>query len=125
MFLRSDDGFLRMSLDDLLSTPLLHLVSGLDGVVRQFTSRCGSPTDISGYTEWVSASDPQVSLGWSWRLDMYADGCCRLTRVGLPYSNVMLVDEKCRDYEWGRSLELLATIVDAMPWRDKTIQALS
>lgn len=125
MALLSDDGFLRISLDDLLSTTMHHLASGIDESPCAVAACCGSATEISGYTEWVSASSPRVSLGWVWRIDVCLTGRCSISRVGLPFSNVMLIDDRNHDYGWSRNLEVLATVVDAMPWREEAMRALS
>lgn len=125
MELLADDGFLRMTLDDLLSITMQHLASGLDESPNAIALRCGSTTEITGYTEWVSASSPRISLGWVWRIDVCLTGHCSISRVGMPFSNVMLIDERKHDYGWSRNLEVLATVVDAMPWGEEAMQALS
>lgn len=119
----ASDGFLRLPLDTILSTPLIHVVSGLDDNEAFHQETCGRPTLISGYTEWVSVSAPTVSLGWDWRIEAKS-GEVRCVRVGLPRSNVMLVDEARHDYGWTRNLEILATIVDAIPWTEETRRAV-
>ncbi|HEX5357100.1 MAG TPA: DUF4902 domain-containing protein [Aquabacterium sp.] len=116
-----EDGFVRLSLDEMLSMRLQHLLCGIDGDV---TTRCGTVTSISGYTEWVGITDPQVSLGWDWRLETI-NGVVRYVRVGLPRSNVMLIDERHLDYGWQRNFQTLATVVDALQWRDKVTHLIS
>jgi hypothetical protein len=113
--LTSDDGFIRLTLDAVLSVPFKHLVSGLDD--DPDASPCGTCTTISGYTEWVSDSQPKITVGWDWVLDP-ADGALRWRRVGLPRSNLLLVDTARNDYAWDRNLVVLATVVDAIPWQD-------
>jgi len=44
--------------------------------------------------------------------------------MGLPRSNVMLVDAAGYDAGWERNLELLATVVDALPWRELIPEAV-
>ncbi len=117
------DGFLRIALSDLLSVNLTHLVSGLNVVSGM--QQCGTVSSITGYTEWVGETpEATISLGWDWRLEPDACGDVNCVRVGLPYSNVMLVDAANRDYGWNRNLEILATVVDAMPWADQTQRAI-
>lgn len=119
------DGFLRIALDDLLSVNLTHLVSGLDEDYSAEIHQCGTVTSIMGYTEWVGqAPDATISLGWDWRIKQHQLGGVTCARVGLPRSNVMLVDAKNRDYGWNRNLEALATVIDAMPWSDQTKRAI-
>lgn len=117
------DGFLRMPLDAVLSTRLVHVISALDDDCKD-GMLCGQQTLITGYTEWASLSAPRVSLGWDWQIDArYGD--IRCARIGLPRSNVMLVDSESNDYGWIKNLEVLATVVDAIAWADQTRQALS
>lgn len=122
---RFRDGFFRIALDDLLSVNLTHLVSGLDEDDPAETHHCGTATSIMGYTEWIGeAPGAAISLGWDWRLEQHQLGGVTCVRVGLPRSNVMLVDAKNRDYGWNRNLEALATVVDAMPWSNQTKWAI-
>ncbi len=119
------DGFLRIALEDLLAVRLVHLVSGLDEDDPRQVRRCGTITSIMGYTEWVSEGMAEpVSLGWDWRLDQLQTGETNCMRIGLPRSNVMLIDSAKRDYGWDRNLQVLASIVDAIPWADETRSAI-
>jgi len=118
------DGFLRLPLETILSTPLIHVVSALDDDDHVDPPECGHQTSITGYTEWASVSDPRVSLGWDWRLDA-EHGHVTCVRVGLPRSNVMLIDAAERDYGWDKNLAILATVVDAIPWVEPTCRAVN
>jgi len=113
-----------MTLVDLLSLTLTHLVSGLDNPNSLHDLHHEPITSITGHTEWVVAQ-PEVSIGWCWRLEPAP--CNRITavRVGLPMCNVMLVDALSkRDYGWSRNDHALATVVDSMPWAEQTLLAL-
>lgn len=117
----SPDGLLRLSIDELLSLPIHHLMSAVDtDLAPSPGAACGSQTTISGYTEWVSASCPVVSIGWDWHICLWATQrpftWCRL---GQPRSNVMLVYSSGSDTGWRKNLELLATVVDALPWQEQ------
>lgn len=117
------DGLLRVALSDLLSANLTHLVSGLN--VAPGVQQCGTVSAITGYTEWVGEMPgASISLGWDWCLEPAVCGDVTCVRMGLPYSNVMLVDTANRDYGWNRNLEILASVVDAMPWADQTQRSL-
>lgn len=119
------DGFLRMTLSDLLSVNLIHLISGLDDDDSLVPYRCGSVTSIMGYTEWIGGEPgAPISLGWDWHLEQDVCGDVTCVRAGLPRSNIMLVDSANRDYGWDRNLEILSIVVDAMPWADQTQRAL-
>ena len=114
------DGFLRLTLDALLSLRMVHLLSGVDGGEWSSLRRCGTVTVLTGYTEWASAMPHlPVSLGWDWCLERFGREFT-YTRVGMPKSNVMLVGSGERDYGWKRNLEALANVVDALPWVEHT-----
>ena len=117
------DGYLRLRLDDLLGLSLQHLMSAVD-MEPAGKRQCGSTTEVCGYTEFVSDGEtPAVSLGWDWRfvLERPQLSC---TRIGWPRSNVMLIDRRCADMGWDRNLVLLASVVDALPWRTTTREAV-
>ncbi|WP_342616802.1 DUF4902 domain-containing protein [Rhodoferax sp. GW822-FHT02A01] len=113
-----------MSIDELLSTPMRHLVSGLDMEHRIGKVDCGQETDISGYTEWISTTMPAISIGWDWRIQSLA-GPLQWQRVGAPRSNVMLMFTTGDDAGWDKNLEILSTVVDALPWREEIPQAVA
>lgn len=111
------DGFLRMELGAVLASRFIHLFSDLNPPHMQSLLDDGSVALASGLSEWHSLDSRAISLGWDWAVS--GDGVqMTLVRTGLPRSNVMLVDSKGRDYGWLESLEALATVVDALPWRN-------
>jgi len=117
----SPDGFVRLTLDDVLSVPFKHLVSGIDEEPAPLP--CGTCTTISGYTEWVSDTQPKITVGWDWIIAP-ADGGSHWRRIGLPRSNLLLVDTAQNDYAWERNLVVLATVVDAIPWQEQAKTAV-
>ena len=119
----ADDGFVRMTLDAILTMRLEHLLSGVDRDDGEDRSKCGSLTAISGFSEWTSEASPYLSLGWDWRLS-WEHGLIGLVRVGPPRSNIMLIDGHGIDYGWQRNFEVLGTVVDALPWRSDMDAAL-
>ena len=123
----SPDGLLRLSIDELLSVPIHHLMSAVDlDLVVPRTAVCGCETTISGYTEWVSASRPAVTIGWDWHIRLWtAQQPFAWTRLGQPRSNVMLVYSTGNDTGWHKNLELLATVVDALPWQEQLSHAVT
>lgn len=119
-----DDGFVRIALDALLSTPLRHFLSGVDDAGVAPVARCGTVTEVCGYTEWLSDSACTLVMGWDWTVDL-AWGAPRWLRVGPPRTNIMLVDDARRDLGWQRNRDVLATVVDAMNWQPDTQEAVS
>jgi hypothetical protein len=113
----SPEGLIRLSISELLGTPMKHLVSGVDVDGSSDLAGCGSPTIISGYTEWVSSNTPTISIGWDWHIQSGACGSF-WARVGLPSSNVLLIETRDNGEDWDKSRNLLATVVDALPWRE-------
>ena len=113
-----------LRLDSLLSTPLVHLVSGLDEEERVDIKRDGQQTTISGYTEWVSTCEPIISLGWDWHLDPLR-GAPWFVRSSPPRSNIRLLDDSMREVEWRRSQLALEGVVDAMSWQECTQAAIA
>ena len=120
----SSDGLIRLSIDELLSMPITHLISGLDVEDAAQAMVCGQETSISGYTEWSSNSTPPISIGWDWCIQPTA---CHpyWIRVGAPRSNVMLVYATGDDAGWSKNLEILSTVVDALPWRELIPQVVA
>lgn len=45
------NGLIRLSIAELISTPMTHLVSGVDVEDGPKLSTCGTATSISGYTD--------------------------------------------------------------------------
>jgi hypothetical protein len=77
-----NDGYIRLWLGELQSVELVHLLSGLDEA-DCVDPACTDRAEIHGYTEWISASEPVVSVGWDWRVDTWA-GLCPSCLTHLP-----------------------------------------
>lgn len=119
----SADAWVRLTPNEMLSAPLVHLVSGVDEQARPY-GHCGRPTSISGYTEWVSHGSPVITMGWDWCIRPSGRAVMWI-RVDAPRSNVMLVDKLQRDVGWTHNLKLLAAFVDALPWTECTRKAIA
>ena len=122
MYAIDNDGYLRLTLGEVLSLQFAHLMSGLDEDAEA-APHCGAQTTISGYTEGVGKTDPPLSVGWDWVIDP-SRGNAQWRRVGLPRTNALLVDCSSCDLDWHISLEVLGTVVDALPWQDQTKSAI-
>ncbi len=116
-------GLIRLSLAQLRNLPLCHLVTGLDEG-SPGREQCGNAWALSGYTEWITQGDNPVTLGWDWLAEP-GNGALRWSRVGAPFSNLMLVDSAQRDYGWSRNLAALSSYVDRLAWHQVVGQALS
>ena len=112
-----EDGYVRLTVETFLDMPLVHLVSGLDEDKPIPSQEGGSLASISGYTEWVSATTPIVTLGWDWWLDM-SQGQAVYVRLGESRSNIMLVDAMQGDLGTAKTLVLLEAAIDALEWRE-------
>jgi len=113
----ASDGLVRISISELMSVPIVHLMSGADHVELLSEDACGRATVLCGHTEWVSQTDIVVSIGWDWRVDSI-EGLLRWSRIGPPRTNVLLIDDNGFDKTWSQSLEHIGTIVDALPWAE-------
>lgn len=119
----STDGLVRLTLDELMSLPIFHLLSGLDADDSCMLAACGSPTTISGFTEWISRTHPAITLGWDWCL-VSRSGTAFWTRLGAPRTNVLLLREDGVEKTWAQSLEQVGTVVDALPWAEMVPEVL-
>jgi hypothetical protein len=111
----SGQGLIRLSLDELLSIRIEHLLTRLDRDGWDRMRACGRPTVISGFTEWVTHTPHPVSLGWDWCL-VVRGAAPGWVRTDMPRTNVLMVDAQGRDLPWRLSLHRLATVVDSLPW---------
>ena len=116
MFRIDKDGYIRVERAVLDRLQLVHLVSGLndEGVPAGHRARIGIGT--SGYTEWVTPSTPAISIGWEW-VACATDGGPVPQRVGQPYGNVMIVDERGQDTGVDWSACLLCEVADRLVWQ--------
>ncbi len=119
-----NDGLVRLTLNEVLSTPMVHLTSGVDQEVPGLHPQCGTVTSLTGYTEWRSVAEPAIVMGWDW-MSMYEQGSLRLARVGPPRCNIMLVNHASEDLDWNKQLEILGTVIDAMDWGRETQATVS
>jgi len=111
----SEDGYVRLTLETFLVTPLVHLVSGLDEDDSIPSHEGGCLARISGYTEWVSVSMPTITLGWDWWLDV-SKGQPFCVRLDTPRCNIMLVDTMQYDLGIAKTSVLLETAIDNFAW---------
>lgn len=124
MYVVSADGCIRLSFAELQAVPLVHLSSGLDEPFAGGESGECSRSAITGHTEWVSQGEsPKISLSWDWEM-VGSSGETGLRRVGAPYSNVRIVDARCRDLEYEKSQLLQELCVDALDWQQTVLKEI-
>ncbi|EEY75912.1 hypothetical protein HMPREF0012_03298 [Acinetobacter calcoaceticus RUH2202] len=82
----STDGFIRMNENQLMNYPLQHLLSTVESTQIE-----DSQILYYGFTEWATSPTPALSTGWDWEF-VEQDGIASLKRIGLPRSNIMIVD---------------------------------
>lgn len=119
----SQDGYVRMTLAAFENIPLEHFWSGLDDDSVTSHSAFTDICTISGYTEWKSSTQPVISVGWDWRLDV-SQGRPRYLLVGSPRSNVMFQNASLRDLGHVRTASLIKSTVDSIPWQKETVKAI-
>lgn len=121
---QSDTGYIRLAYAELQDIRLIHLVSGMDEDVPDAGTDGAVPTAITGYTEWVAAESPVVSIGWDWQ--MLADHSqVQLTRVGGASSNVMLQGAGHIDLGHAKTALLLEALIDNLVWQAATLEYVS
>jgi len=117
----SPQGLIRLTYEALSAIPLNHLVSGIDTDGSEDT--CGKPTELTGFTEWVTKTSPAITIGWDWKIE-YKDGQSRYERLGLPRTNVMLINGQGQDHGWDQNLNHLGRFVDTVPWSATVDEAI-
>lgn len=122
MNLQTSDGLLCMRRSDLDALQLTHLLSGMDDEDTGIGG-CGRATTLSGYTEWISPQAATLTLGWDWQLATGAGGP-RVTRLGLPRTNIQVVDGVMRPLPWDDSLQVLADYIDSIEWASPAFEAV-
>lgn len=110
------DGYVRLTPEELRDIALRHIVSGLDEIHPDSVTEGARGDHITGFTEWVSATTPAITVGWDWILDAGDDGPV-YRRIGALRSNVMLVDQQRCDWGVAKSEAALAERVDGLAWQ--------
>ncbi len=113
-------GLIHLTYQELTLIKFNHLLSGVDTELISPEDDCGRPTELSGFTEWTSETEPIITIGWDWSVK-YKDGFMYLERVGQPRSNLMLVDDHKIMFQWIDNLDHLSRFVDSFLW-SKTVQ---
>ena len=66
---------------------------------------------------------PRLSLGWDWQLE--APRRHRQSRrLGLPHTNILLLDRDRAALPWNESLQVLANFIDGFNWNTPAFRAV-
>lgn len=123
MNMQTLDGLLRLRCADLEALHLTHLLSGLDDEDPLAADHCGGVTSLSGYTEWISPDASTLTLGWDWEL-CSGVGQPHVKRLGLPRTNIQVLDPWQRPLPWEANLQVLAEFIDRIEWSASTFDAI-
>lgn len=118
----TSDGKFFLQRWELASLQLTHLLSGVDSG-EELLADCGRATTLSGYTEWVSPKSAALSLGWDWQMAPTM-GEPRVKRLGLPRTNIQVVDDSLHPLPWEKNLQVLADFIDDFEWTPPALEAV-
>jgi hypothetical protein len=112
----SKDNLIRMSYSELAAIQLEHMYSCRDTDLLDELQNRGIAAEEAGFTEWVSLTDPAVSIGFCWYLVMGDSG--RIKIVPEPVrANVMIVSSLGYDISNDNDAAL-RSILDTLAWED-------
>lgn len=106
----STDGFIRMNENQLMNYPLQHLISTVESTQIE-----DSQILYYGFTEWATSLTPALSTGWDWEF-VEQNGIASLKRIGLPRSNIMIVDVSGTDIGCDITETLIEKKIDTLFW---------
>jgi len=106
----STDGFIRMNENQLMNYPLQHLISTVESIQIE-----DSQILYYGFTEWATSLNPALSTGWDWEF-VEQHGIASLKRIGLPRSNIMIVDVSGTDIGCDVTETLIEKKIDTLFW---------
>lgn len=119
-----DDGLRPVRQSELAALRLVHLMSGMDEESPvPAAGRCGRVAQMSGYTEWISPDASTLTLGWDWQL-LPGVGRPQVARLGLPRTNIQVLDASLRPLPWVHNLQVLADFIDGIDWISPAFEAV-
>jgi len=124
MAVLSQDGYVRMMYAAFQQVEMVHLFSGMDEDRPSADGIGASISAITGYTEWISNSTPEITIGWDWKLTG-VQGTARLIHAGVPGSNLMFLDQNSHDLGPEQTRQLLVIWLEVFGWQSETLRALS
>lgn len=123
-FFVTNDGYVRLTMKCFQALKLRHMLSDLYFASSNSSRKTDTVDQIEGFTEWVSNTHPIVSLGWDWILDTNQNPPL-YKRWGLPYSNIMLIDNSKADLDIKENERLITSIIDQLNWEDQVLNYIN
>jgi len=124
MITLSADSYVRVPVSSLLDVSFIHLLSALDESRSDSTLFVTDVCTISGYTEWITATTPAITIGWDWEQTV-RNSAPDYVRVGNPRTNLMLLDDRECDLGYDASAVLLGSLIDTLFWQEAVNQAIN
>ena len=119
----SPDGYIRLRLASLDALSFIHLYSESDsGFLKELPSQTVR-VRCAGFSEWVSDSNPTISIGWGWFI--HNDSERMLLAPDGVRSNVMLIDMHGYDLGPQKTASLFGTWLNAFEWQPAVNMALN
>jgi hypothetical protein len=120
------DAVKRLPASELPRLRLAHLQSGVDAPEDEFStpgSMLGAePAVTTGFTEWIGADDPGVSVGWDWLVT--AGSGLLLLRAGSIRTNLVLVDAAGSDLCDQATVDTLGRFLGTWDWPAAVLEQL-
>jgi len=103
--------------------PFVHLFSESDmGFLHELRSQT-IPARTAGFSEWVSETNPSISIGWGWFV--HSDSERMLLAPDAVRSNVMLIDMQGYDLGAQKTANLFSSWLNAFEWQSAVCLALN
>lgn len=118
----SRDSYIRMSLEELSDLPFVHLASDCDAGFLAELQMQTVPASAAGFSEWISATKPVISMGWGWFI--HSRSGQMLPAPDGVRSNLMFVDVRGYDLGTAATSNLLMTWLATYPWQAEVASAL-
>lgn len=119
----SDDGYIRLTHKSFMELRFIHFHSGADEDCRLVELVGLKPSSITGYTEWISETQPVVTVGWDWNITAL-NGRVEFSTIDHPRSNLMVTDDCGNDLGDLATEEFLQSWIEALDWQPSVRMAL-
>lgn len=120
----SQNGSIHLKREQLVLIDFHHIHSGLvEPETFKLLSHYDQPSTINGYTEWITKTEPCITLGWDWELRI-SEQNVNFTIVGYPYSNIQLINHSNQSLPPLENQNLLRKFIQHLNWEVTCIQKL-